>query len=94
MDQKYVLAGGEGEGDGQGLPEASRQPHHPLLAQLQQLFCLLSGAEAGKVLNPHLGPVEERLALYVLQQQGLVPEHVESRPLYSPLQPDIEQVGQ
>uniref|UniRef100_A0A8C0XAP2 C2 domain-containing protein n=1 Tax=Castor canadensis TaxID=51338 RepID=A0A8C0XAP2_CASCN len=48
-------------------------------------------AEAGRIPNPHLGPVEERLALYVLQQQGLVPEHVESRPLYSPLQPDIEQ---
>uniref|UniRef100_A0A8D1C7R7 Dysferlin n=1 Tax=Sus scrofa TaxID=9823 RepID=A0A8D1C7R7_PIG len=47
--------------------------------------------EAGRVPNPHLGPAEERLALYVLQQQGLVPEHVESRPLYSPLQPDIEQ---
>uniref|UniRef100_A0A8C0X510 C2 domain-containing protein n=1 Tax=Castor canadensis TaxID=51338 RepID=A0A8C0X510_CASCN len=47
--------------------------------------------EAGRIPNPHLGPVEERLALYVLQQQGLVPEHVESRPLYSPLQPDIEQ---
>ncbi|XP_028939006.1 dysferlin isoform X4 [Ornithorhynchus anatinus] len=51
----------------------------------------LAELEAGRVPNPHLGPVGERLALSVLRKQGLVPEHVESRSLYSPLQPDIEQ---
>ncbi|XP_029450348.1 dysferlin isoform X2 [Rhinatrema bivittatum] len=51
----------------------------------------LSQFESSKPPNPHLGPLEERLALYVLQKQGLVLEHVETRSLYSPLQPEIEQ---
>ncbi|WAR21900.1 MYOF-like protein [Mya arenaria] len=51
----------------------------------------LSEFEAGKVASPDLGPADQRLALHILNSFNLIKEHVETRPLYNPLQPGIEQ---
>uniref|UniRef100_A0A673A8M9 Myoferlin n=1 Tax=Sphaeramia orbicularis TaxID=375764 RepID=A0A673A8M9_9TELE len=51
----------------------------------------LAEFEGTKEIHQHLGPPRERLCLHVLRTQGLVPEHVETRTLYSTFQPNLSQ---
>ncbi|XP_047464491.1 myoferlin isoform X4 [Mugil cephalus] len=51
----------------------------------------LAEFENNKKIHQHLGPAHERLCLHVLRTQGLVPEHVETRTLYSTFQPNLSQ---
>jgi dysferlin len=47
--------------------------------------------EQEKHLTIHVGEEEERLALYILHNLHLCPEHIETRPIFNSLQPFIEQ---
>ncbi|THD28228.1 Myoferlin [Fasciola hepatica] len=47
--------------------------------------------ERGMIYNAHLGPAKERLALHILNMLPIVKEHVETRSLYSSLQPNTPQ---
>ncbi|XP_071782869.2 myoferlin-like isoform X2 [Centroberyx gerrardi] len=51
----------------------------------------LAQFEGNKEVHQHLGPARERISLHVLRTHGLVPEHVETRTLYSSFQPTLSQ---
>ncbi|XP_022792926.1 myoferlin-like isoform X1 [Stylophora pistillata] len=51
----------------------------------------LNQFEEGDPPDKEVGPAHERLALHILHTFNMVPEHVETRSLYSPVQPDIQQ---
>ncbi len=48
--------------------------------------------EEGTFHHDDLGDADQRLALSILNQKKFVPEHVENRTLYNPMQPHMSQV--
>ncbi|TRY55559.1 hypothetical protein DNTS_023156 [Danionella cerebrum] len=73
-----------------GLSPPRSEDNGNTLSFAGRLYCL-SDFEGNKEIHEHLGPPNERIALHVLRTQGLVPEHVETRTLYSTFQPTLPQ---
>ncbi|XP_062065881.1 fer-1-like protein 5 isoform X1 [Lepus europaeus] len=87
MPPSYLL---ERRAKQKGLPPPLYSPEEDSVLYNGEKFKLES-FEPKPLHVPGLGPKKERLALYILHTQGLVPEHVETRTLYSESQPGIDQ---
>ncbi|NWS46827.1 MYOF protein, partial [Probosciger aterrimus] len=74
----------------QGLPAPEFNAEGTAVTFGEHSF-LLSHFESGPPQHQHPGVPRERLALHVLRACHLVPEHLETRTLYSSTQPGLEQ---